>query len=94
MPTPHRYDPVEVIEGAVPFRLSQVAWAIAAAAAIMLLFGARPLLDWSNALPISRLSDAILAIAALWSDLSDTLGLNVIFDHAQEWFRRFQALGF
>lgn len=94
MATPHRYDPVEVIEGAVPFPLLSVAWAIAAAAAIMLLFGARPLLDWSNALPISRLSDAILAISAIWADLSDALGLNAVFDHAQEWFRQFQTLRF
>jgi hypothetical protein len=92
--TIHHYDPVEVIEGAVPFRFRAVTLALAAAALIMLLFGAKPLLDWVNALPIGPSSDALLGFSVAWSDLCDTLHLNTVFTATQEWFRQFQALRF
>lgn len=92
--TIHHYDPVEVIEGAIPSRLSAVTRALAAAALIMLLFGAKPLLDWVNALPIGPTSDALLGLGVAWSDLCDTFHLNTVFSATQQWFRQFQALGF
>ncbi len=92
--TIHHYDPVEVIEGATPFRLRAVTLALAAAALIMLLFGAKPLLDWVNGLPIGPTSDALLGLGIFWSNLCDRLGLNTVFSATQDWFRQFQALGF
>jgi hypothetical protein len=92
--TIHHYDPVEVIDGAAPFRLPAVSLALFAAALVMVLLGAKPLLDWVNALPIGGFSDALLSVAVLWSELCNRLGLNAAFTETQNWFRQFQALRF
>lgn len=92
--TVHHYDPVEVIEGAAPFHFRAVTLALGAASLVMLLFGAKPLLDWVSGLPIGPASDALLGLSVAWSDLCDTLRLNTIFSATQDWFRQFQALGF
>jgi hypothetical protein len=83
-----------VVEGARPAPLRAVVLAIAAASLVMLLLGAKPLLDWANGLPISEASDEILGWAQEWHDLAEATGLDQPFKRLQYLFRLLEALRF
>ena len=73
---------------AVPFR--RVAAAVLGAAVVSLCLGSQALLDWANALPINRASDAVLAGATAWHEAMVRAGITVIADELRAGFRRFE----
>jgi len=66
---------VEAVEGALPSRLRDVIAAIAAAALTSLALGSNALLNWTNNLPISPVSDFLLNLAQTWQNWMTAIGL-------------------
>lgn len=67
--------PVEVVEGAHPLPVRQVARTILIAALASLILGSHAFQVWANNLPIGPASDFLLYIAQFWQDLMTKLGL-------------------
>ncbi|MDE1150465.1 MAG: hypothetical protein PW843_28285 [Azospirillaceae bacterium] len=93
-PVRPRYNPAEVIEGAAPARAVPVAVSLAAGALVALLLGAKPLADWTGALPINGFTDQLSTWTGAWQDMMDRLHLGALFDGVQGLFRWFQNLRF
>ena len=74
---------------AVPFR--RAAAAVLGTAVVSLCLGSQALLDWANALPINRASDAVLAVAMAWHEAMEHAGLTTVAEELRAGFRRFES---
>ncbi|HVM79106.1 MAG TPA: hypothetical protein VMU06_08800 [Stellaceae bacterium] len=73
---------------AVPFR--RAAAAVLGAVVVSLCLGSQALLDWANALPINRASDAVLAGATAWHEAMERVELTAVAEELRAEFRRFE----
>jgi hypothetical protein len=83
--------PVEAVGDAAPVRLARVRRAIAVATVAAFLLGSKPLLAWTNELPISPVSDFLLYLAQAWQDEAESGGLTRYADWIQHALRAFEA---
>ena len=86
------HSPVEVVADARPYRLGQVGQAIAVAALVALLLGAKALANWANELPFSAVSDFVLYLAEFWQDQATALGLTRYADAVRTLLHLLEAL--
>jgi hypothetical protein len=86
------YNPVQVMEGAIPSRFGRVAIAVILAALVMLCLGSKALLTWANDLPINAVTDYILYLAQTWQDGIDKTGLTQYADAIHNALVALQAL--
>jgi hypothetical protein len=84
--------PVEVVDDARPSSAWTVAVAIGLCTLATLVLGSKPLLDWSNSLPIGPASDFILYVAQAWQDAMDKLGITAYASAIRELLHRLQDL--
>ena len=69
------YNPVQVMEGAIPSRFGRVACAVILATVVMLCLGSKALLTWANDLPINQATDYLLTWAQTWQDWMENIGM-------------------
>ena len=86
--------PVEAVEGAAPSRRGAVARSVAIAALVSLMLGSKPLLNWTNELPISPASDLLLTLAQRWDDASAHAGLTRYGEAIRYWLQSFEGARF
>ena len=84
--------PVEAVDRAAPAPLRRVAASTVIATAVALLLGAKPLLAWTNQLPIGPVSDFLLFLAQGWQDTAESLGLTRYAEAIRYWLRAFEGL--
>ena len=87
----HAYDPREVMTGARPAPLPQVAMALAAAMLVALLLGSRPLLTWAEELPVGPIGDTALELATRWHDAMSAIGFDKPYDATRKAFQAFKS---
>jgi hypothetical protein len=83
--------PVEVVDGAAPAPLRQVGRSIGAATLVAFLLGSKPLLTWTNELPIGPVSDLLLYVAQDWDDAAGSVGLTRYGEAIRYWLRAFEG---
>jgi hypothetical protein len=83
--------PVEIVDGARASSLRAVGGCIAAATLVAFVVGSRPLLAWTNELPIGPVSDFLLYLAQWWHDRMTELGVAGFADGARAILRAFQG---
>lgn len=93
-PSPHRYAPAEVIEGAAPSRLPVVARSLAAGVVVMLLLGGQPLAGWAGRLPVGGMTDALAQWTQDGQDWADAHHLGAVYRGTRQAFRWLEALRF
>ena len=93
-PSPHRYAPAEVIEGAAPSRLPGVARSVAAAALVMLLLGSQPLADWASRLPVNSVTDILAQITQEGQEWAGAHHLGAVYADTRQAFRWLASLRF
>ena len=82
---------IEGVEGALPSRLGSVCAAVFTCTLVALLLGANALLNWTNNLPISPVSDFILQLATDWQNGMNTIGLGHFSTALNAWLTGFQS---
>jgi hypothetical protein len=84
--------PIEVVDGARPMSLAQVARSIAVAVLVMLLLGSKALLNWTNDLPIGSISDFLLYVAQAWQHLMTQAALTGFAESIRNALHTFEGL--
>ena len=84
--------PTEVVDGARPSSLKRVALTVVIAGLVMLVFGSKALLNWTNNLPIGPISDFLLFLAQGWQDAMDKIGVTWLAEALRAALNWFQGL--
>ncbi len=83
---------VEGIGGAAPMPLRGVVVSVLISTLACLVLGSKALLNWTNDLPISPVSDFLLYVAQSWHTAMIHLGVTGFSDSIQKALRHFEAL--
>jgi hypothetical protein len=88
--TPRYRPPLETVASGRAFPLAAVRKAMLAAVLVAGLLGGEAILTWAESLPVHPISDRVVAVAALWRDVTFSAGLTKPAVLIRNQFRRLQ----